>query len=85
MSGTSISFDFSNNCKLTKNGLLPSYKVGKYSIYLPGFVGNFNVYIDGKKLDFYLLSRRSSRRAGTRYNSRGIDDDGNVSNFVETE
>ncbi|KAK2788932.1 inositol polyphosphate 5-phosphatase [Onygenales sp. PD_12] len=32
-----------------------------------------------------LISRLSSRRAGTRFNSRGIDDDGNVSNFVETE
>lgn len=32
-----------------------------------------------------LVSRLSSRRAGTRFNSRGIDDDGNVANFVETE
>lgn len=32
-----------------------------------------------------LLSRQSSRRAGTRFNARGIDDDGNVANFVETE
>ncbi|OJD18585.1 hypothetical protein AJ78_01426 [Emergomyces pasteurianus Ep9510] len=32
-----------------------------------------------------LISRLSSRRVGTRFNSRGIDDEGNVSNFVETE
>lgn len=32
-----------------------------------------------------IISRLSSRRAGTRFNSRGIDDDGNVSNFVESE
>ncbi|OKL60838.1 hypothetical protein UA08_03935 [Talaromyces atroroseus] len=32
-----------------------------------------------------IISRLSSRRAGTRFNSRGIDDDGNVSNFVETD
>ncbi|KAJ5919019.1 hypothetical protein N7466_009962 [Penicillium verhagenii] len=32
-----------------------------------------------------IVSRQSSRRAGTRFNSRGIDDDGNVANFVETE
>ena len=32
-----------------------------------------------------VLSRLSCRRAGTRFNSRGIDDDGNVANFVETE
>ena len=32
-----------------------------------------------------IISRLSARRAGTRFNSRGIDDDGNVANFVETE
>lgn len=32
-----------------------------------------------------LISRLSSQRAGTRFNARGIDDDGNVANFVETE
>lgn len=32
-----------------------------------------------------IISRQSSRRAGTRFNARGIDDDGHVANFVETE
>ena len=32
-----------------------------------------------------LISRLSCRRAGTRFNSRGIDDEGFVANFVETE
>ncbi|KAL8731734.1 MAG: hypothetical protein Q9166_003181 [cf. Caloplaca sp. 2 TL-2023] len=32
-----------------------------------------------------VLSRLSCRRAGTRFNSRGIDDDGYVANFVESE
>lgn len=32
-----------------------------------------------------LISRLSCRRAGTRFNSRGIDDDGQVANFVESE
>lgn len=32
-----------------------------------------------------LISRLSSLRAGTRFNARGIDDEGNVANFVETE
>lgn len=32
-----------------------------------------------------IISRLSCRRAGTRFNSRGIDDDGHVANFVETE
>jgi synaptojanin len=30
-----------------------------------------------------LISRLSWKRAGTRFNARGIDDDGNVANFVE--
>ncbi|CAO1622405.1 unnamed protein product [Jaminaea pallidilutea] len=32
-----------------------------------------------------LVSRLSWKRAGTRFNTRGVDDDGNVANFVETE
>lgn len=31
------------------------------------------------------MSRRSRHRAGTRYKRRGIDDDGHVANYVETE
>ncbi|KAJ3114539.1 Phosphatidylinositide phosphatase SAC1, partial [Nowakowskiella sp. JEL0407] len=41
--------------------------------------------INGKTFDYGLLSRRSRHRAGTRYNSRGVNDEGHVSNFVETE
>ncbi|KAK8439143.1 Inositol-1,4,5-trisphosphate 5-phosphatase 1 [Candidozyma auris] len=32
-----------------------------------------------------IISKQSWRRAGTRFNARGIDDDGNVANFVESE
>ncbi|EGW29977.1 uncharacterized protein SPAPADRAFT_52826 [Spathaspora passalidarum NRRL Y-27907] len=32
-----------------------------------------------------LISKQSWKRAGTRYNTRGIDDYGNVANYVETE
>ncbi|KAH7887567.1 SacI homology domain-containing protein [Phlebopus sp. FC_14] len=32
-----------------------------------------------------LISRLGSKRAGTRFNTRGVDDDGNTANFVETE
>uniref|UniRef100_A0A7N4V5N4 Inositol polyphosphate-5-phosphatase F n=1 Tax=Sarcophilus harrisii TaxID=9305 RepID=A0A7N4V5N4_SARHA len=32
-----------------------------------------------------LISRRSRHRAGMRYKRRGVDKDGNVANFVETE
>ena len=36
-------------------------------------------------MNLALISRRSTARAGTRFHSRGIDESGNVSNFVETE
>lgn len=39
----------------------------------------------GQPSNMTLISRLSCRRAGTRFNARGIDDDGNVANFVETE
>lgn len=34
---------------------------------------------------FTIVSKQSWKRAGTRFNARGIDDHGNVANFVETE
>lgn len=36
-------------------------------------------------VDYIILSRRSRQRAGLRYQRRGIDEDANVANFVETE
>jgi hypothetical protein len=50
-----------------------------------GFVGIANQTIFGSNILFTLISRRSVKFAGTRYNTRGIDDEGNVANFVETE
>lgn len=42
------------------------------------FEGDINV-------NFTLISRRSVHRAGVRYLRRGIDEKGDVANFVETE
>lgn len=39
----------------------------------------------GSEIMLTLISRRSAHRAGVRYLRRGIDTDGNVANFVETE
>eukprot|EP01117_Protostelium_nocturnum_P007501 TRINITY_DN2682_c0_g1_i1.p1 TRINITY_DN2682_c0_g1~~TRINITY_DN2682_c0_g1_i1.p1 ORF type:complete len:660 (+),score=219.68 TRINITY_DN2682_c0_g1_i1:50-2029(+) len=51
--------------------------------------GGGKVKTDSKSEDeefsFGLLSRRSSKRVGTRLHSRGADHLGNVSNYVETE
>jgi hypothetical protein len=44
-----------------------------------------NTSVRGTPVVFCLASRRSRFRAGTRYLSRGIDEDGHVSNFNETE
>src|SRR5216684_2607899 len=43
------------------------------------------VMANGRKLQLYLISRRSRFMAGTRYFRRGIDHDGHVANFNETE
>jgi phosphatidylinositol 4-phosphatase len=39
----------------------------------------------GSALSLTLLARRAVARAGTRHWRRGIDAEGNVANFVETE
>ncbi|KAI7873046.1 SacI homology domain-containing protein [Spinellus fusiger] len=41
--------------------------------------------VDGYPFEFIVLSRRSRERAGMRYQRRGINEDGYVANFVETE
>lgn len=41
--------------------------------------------INNKTFTWGLITRRSRHRPGTRYFSRGIDENGHVSNFVETE
>lgn len=39
----------------------------------------------GKDANAVLISRRRFEMAGTRFNARGVDEDGNTANFVETE
>lgn len=50
-----------------------------------GFAEIKTAEINKKPFTFAIISRRSRHRAGTRYFSRGVDADGNVSNFNETE
>jgi hypothetical protein len=40
---------------------------------------------DYDDIQYLIISRRSRQRAGLRYLRRGIDDEANVANFVETE
>ncbi|XP_045495221.1 synaptojanin-1 [Colias croceus] len=43
------------------------------------------IYVGHRVARAVLISRLSCERAGTRFNVRGCNDDGNVANFVETE
>ncbi|KAI0343986.1 hypothetical protein BDW22DRAFT_1327329 [Trametopsis cervina] len=55
---------------------------------LPIIYGTFDIRparVNGHHIRLCLMSRRSRYRAGTRYFRRGIDRDGHVANFVETE
>ena len=43
------------------------------------------IYAAQKQGKACLISRLSCERAGTRFNVRGVNDEGHVANFVETE
>ena len=50
-----------------------------------GMMRIVNTRVKSTPITFALITRRSRHRAGTRYFSRGIDDQGHVSNYNETE
>lgn len=50
-----------------------------------GVVAIRTVYAAHKQAKACLISRISCERAGARFHTRGVNDDGHVSNFVETE
>nr|XP_008005885.2 synaptojanin-2 isoform X2 [Chlorocebus sabaeus] len=50
-----------------------------------GVVTIRTVYASHKQAKACLISRVSCERTGTRFHTRGVNDDGHVSNFVETE
>ncbi|KAL0949308.1 hypothetical protein HGRIS_009384 [Hohenbuehelia grisea] len=59
---------------------------------IQGYVGVFTMALPAPPTDgqptiatLTLISRLGWKRAGTRFNTRGVDDDGNCANFVETE
>ena len=52
-------------------------------VVIQGFVAIRNIRTADEDSQMCLISRLSCKRVGTRYNARGIDDDGNVANFVE--
>lgn len=64
------------NCKEMRKFQLP---------LMLGFVSIDQVQINGQTFFWAIVSRRSIHCAGTRFFRRGINDDGNVANYVETE
>ncbi len=52
---------------------------------MQGYVGRFSIFVQGKRLELVLISRRSVQMGGTRFRSRGISEDGYVANYCETE
>ncbi|KAH3677628.1 hypothetical protein WICMUC_001731 [Wickerhamomyces mucosus] len=73
-----------------RNKLEPQFKEllddeGFLTTVIRGFAETFQTDLKGKRALVTIISRQSWKRAGTRFNSRGIDDDAYVSNFVETE
>jgi hypothetical protein len=54
-------------------------------ILICGYVSSATQMLYDQEIQFHLISRRSVNHAGTRYLTRGIDDDGHVANFCETE
>lgn len=53
---------------------------------IQGYIESYNSFLPTHERVFCtIISRRSNKKAGTRYYARGIDDKGNVANFTETE
>jgi hypothetical protein len=66
----------------------PGQQAGVDPYILPVMFGMLEIVptrIKSTPLTMVLITRRSRYRAGTRYFSRGIDEEGHVSNFNETE
>lgn len=58
---------------------------GFLTTVIRGFAETFVTYIKDTKVALTVICKQSWKRAGTRFNARGVDDDSNVANFVETE
>jgi hypothetical protein len=52
---------------------------------IQGHYGGFEVNLGTKRVSYHLLSRRSKYRSGTRFFSRGIDENSKCAQFVESE
>lgn len=60
-------------------------EAGIFSKVVKGFFGSTSKNIASNNYDIAVYTRIGKKKAGTRFNSRGLDDEGNVSIFGETE
>lgn len=70
------------------SGLRGGQQIGADPFILPVMFGMLritNTRIKSTPLTFTLITRRSRHRVGTRYLTRGIDEQGHVANYNETE
>lgn len=73
-------FKYRSNLEPFNQRILDDLKV--FTTVIRGFAKTIKI----NNLDtLTIISKQSWKRAGTRFNARGIDDNGNVANFVETE
>jgi phosphatidylinositol 4-phosphatase len=75
---------FWNNSMLNK--LLENKNVNNEWIIpiIQGHYDSFEINLNGNNIKYCLISRRSKYRSGARYYSRGINENGNCANFIET-
>ncbi|KAG6916702.1 hypothetical protein DXG01_005651 [Tephrocybe rancida] len=66
--------------------------IGSQVLAIQGYVGVYTMSLPAPPTNgapmiatLAVISRLGWKRAGTRFNTRGVDDDGNTANFVETE
>ncbi|UKJ87949.2 phosphoinositide 5-phosphatase [Theileria orientalis] len=55
------------------------------TVVIQGYVGYGSNDLNSENVETLIIGRRSIKRSGTRFVSRGIDSDGNVGNFVCSE
>ena len=58
---------------------------GFLTAVIRGYAETLTSHVGRLKVSLSIISKQSWKRAGMRFNARGIDDDANVANFVETE
>ena len=82
---SSCSKNLSNQIKQIKNSLCQWFTDTSICWVSIGYLTVLDVSNNIKKVSLILIARRSRYMAGPRYLKRGINDEGNVANFVETE